>query len=248
MQIIVDDLLVTYEQNGKGKLLLLLHGWADDHKTFDYLLSSLSKKYQVMALDLPGFGDSQSPNEVWNLDNYTRFIAAFLMKLKLNPYAIIGHSNGGALAIRGLSDGVLKADKLVLLASAGIRNTNKTKRLVTKIVAKVGKISTFWLPKLTRQQLRRKLYGTIGSDMLVAPHLQETFKLTVSQDLQDDASKLNLPTLLINADRDPAIPISDAKLFNKLIKGSKLVVLESTSHFIHQEKNAEVVKIIEDFL
>lgn len=248
MQLIVDDLAITYERRGKGRLLLLLHGWGDDHHTFKLLAKQLSANYEVLILDLPGFGTSQAPSEVWNLDNYTEFLSSFLKKLQLKPYAIIGHSNGGALAIRGLAENVLTANKLILLASAGIRSTQKAKRLATKVVAKTGKATTFWLPSQTRQQLRRKLYGTVGSDMLVAPHLEETFKLTVHQDLQADATKLNLPTLIINADDDPAIPLRDGELFAKLIKGSKLKVLNSSSHFIHQDQTDQILKLIKEFL
>ena len=76
----------------------------------------------MVAVDLPGFGGSEAPPAAWDLDDYAAFLEAFLRKLALDwPYAIIGHSNGGALAIRALSSGTLKADKLVLLAASGVR-------------------------------------------------------------------------------------------------------------------------------
>ena len=248
MQAIVDNLAVNYELSGSGKTILLLHGWGDNHQTFKRLVSDLSAKFQVLAPDLPGFGASQAPPEPWNLDNYSLFVRDMLAKLELQPYAIIGHSNGGALAIRGLSQGNLNAEKLILLASAGIRNSQPGKRLATKVVAKVGKAATIGLPQDIRQSLRKKLYGTIGSDLLVAPTLEQTFKLTVRQDVQADAGRLSLPTLIINADHDPAIPLRDGQRFHELIAGSKLAVLNSSTHFIHQEETAKVAKLILGFL
>lgn len=249
MKVIVDNLAVNYELKGKGKVVLLLHGWADNHQTFSRLISYLSSKYAVVALDLPGFGESETPRQAWNLDNYDDFIASFLTKLSIeNIYAIIGHSNGGALAIRGLSRGVLKADKLVLLASAGVRNSQPLKRVITKSVAKAGKVTTFWLPKSTRQSLRSKLYGTVGSDMLVVPELSKTFKLTVAQDVQADAAKLKLPTLIINADNDPAIPAKDGERFHYLIKHSKLKMLNGNDHFIHHQYANTINQEISEFL
>ena len=248
MQVIVDNLAVNYELTGSGKTIVLLHGWGDNHATFNRLIERLQARFRLLSLDLPGFGGSQPPLEPWNLDNYAHFVASLLKKLNITPYAFIGHSNGGALAIRGLSQGVLDADKLVLLASAGVRNSQPLKRLTTKTVAKAGKATTFWLPRDTRQALRRKLYGTIGSDLLVAPMLEQTFKLTVRQDVQADAEKLTLPTLIINADHDPAIPLSDGKRFHELIPGSKLEVLSSTTHFIHQEETPKVATLILGFL
>ena len=122
MNVIVDNLDIHYELKGRGRLLLLLHGWGDDYHTYAGLMSELEHSYQLLALDLPGFGGSEPPKQSWNLDNYAELTAHFMAKLGLDPiYAIIGHSNGGALAIRALATGVLKANKLVLLASAGVR-------------------------------------------------------------------------------------------------------------------------------
>lgn len=248
MQLIVNDLAISYQLSGNGKTLLFLHGWGDNQATFKALIAGLGKNFQVLTLDLPGFGASQAPPKAWNLDAYARCLDGFLAKLEVKPYAIIGHSNGGALAIRALAINELNAEKLVLIASAGIRNSQPLKRRATKLVAKAGKATTFWLPVRTRQGLRKKLYGTVGSDMLVVPELSETFKLTVAQDVQADASKLTLPTLIINADSDPAIPIKDGQLLHQLIKGSRFVILHSKSHFIHQEQAESVAKEILKFL
>ena len=249
MQVIVDNLAITYDLEGTGKLVLLLHGWGDDHRTFSKLAAQLRSRYQVLTLDLPGFGSSQVPAQPWNLDDYANLVASFLTKLNLAmPEVIIGHSNGGALAIRALSLGKLKTQKLVLLASSGIRNTHLTRRFLTKIVAKTGKIVTVWLPLAKRQQLRKKLYGTIGSDLLVALALQQTFKLTVRQDVQVDAAKIKLPVLLIFADQDPAIPESDGKRYHELMTNSKLEIISGNDHFIHQQQSETVNHLIEAFL
>jgi pimeloyl-ACP methyl ester carboxylesterase len=250
MQVIVDDLVINYEARGQGKVVLLLHGWGDSWQTFNQLINKLSENYYVVALDLPGFGGSQIPKDIWSLDNYASLVQHFLAKLKLNndPYAVIGHSNGGALAIRAISLKHLEPSKLVLLAASGVRNTNNKRRAVTRLVAKTGKVTTFFLSRETKQKLRRKLYGTIGSDMLFAPHLQETFKVTVRQDVQVDAAKIDIPVLLIFADNDPAIPLSDAKRYHELMINSKLEVINSKDHFVHHDQSVKVEQLIVEFL
>ena len=248
MQIIINNLAITYDILGKGPSILLLHGWGDDHNTYKKLAPILSDRYQLISLDLPGFGRSQSPDKAWDLDDYADIVEAFLNKLNINTFAIIGHSNGGALAIRGLSTGKLKANKLVLIASAGVRNTHKVRKHIVKIIAKVGKVFTVWMSRSTREKLQKKLYGTVGSDLLLKPELKETFKLTVRQDIQNDAKELNIPVLLINADRDPAIPLEDGKRLNELINGSVLEVIDANDHFIHQSYAARVGKLILSFL
>lgn len=249
MQIVVDKLLTHYELSGKGKLVLLLHGWGDDHRTFDGLRKKLDATYQVLALDLPGFGGTQKPSGVWDLDDYGRFVKSTLAKLELEqPYAVIGHSNGGALAIRALSLDLLRPRKLVLLAASGVRTNKRAKRFLIKLVAKTGDVATLWLPERYRQNLRKSLYGVAGSDMLVAPELEDTFKKTVRQDVQADAVAIDVPTLLIYAADDDAIPLADGRQYHSLIKGSRLEVIADAGHFVHHDQPEQVNKLIEEFL
>lgn len=249
MQIVVNDLLTNYQKVGSGPPLVMLHGWGDDSSTFKKLQDDLKDKYTLLSLDLPGFGQTQPPQDVWNLDDYAGFLSAFLKKLEIGkPAAIIAHSNGGALAIRGLATEVLHSDKLILLASAGVRNRQKVRRFVLKIIAKVGKVVTFWLPTRYKRVLQRWLYGTAGSDMLVVPQLQETFKVTVRQDVQKDAAGLQLPVLLIYGQDDRATPPSYGEVFKNRIAGSRLEVLPDAGHFVHHDQSEKVSRLIQDFL
>lgn len=250
MQIVVDGLLTNYQETGKtGATVVLLHGWGDNQKTFDLLVEKLSPKYIVITLDLPGFGRTQAPVRVWALSDYCNFIKQFLNKIHIDKVDLLaGHSNGGALAIKLVASEAILPNKLVLLSSAGIRDREKVKKLGIKVVAKTGKVATFWLPKSSKQKLQKKLYGAVGSDMLVAPELKETFKKTVSEDIQSDASKLRLPTLIIYGDQDKATPAEYGKVFNKLISGSNLKVITGASHFVHQDNPDEVAELIGGFI
>ena len=249
MQVVVDDLLTSYELHGKGKLVLLLHGWGDSAKGLKDLVARLSKDYQVLALDLPGFGATEAPKQAWDLDDYARFIAAALKKLDLEqPYAVVAHSNGGALAVRAVSLKELRPDRLVLMAASGVRTNSRVKRAFIKFIAKTGNIATIWMPERYRQALRKSLYGVAGSDMLVVPALQETFKKTVRQDVQADAAAIAVPTLLIYAANDDAIPLTDARQYHSLIKGSRLEVIPEAGHFVHLDQPQKVAALIEDFL
>ena len=249
MQVIVDSLLTRYEAHGKGKPVLLLHGWGDSAAGLQKLQAALAKKYKVIALDLPGFGGTQAPDSVWGLDDYAYFVDHFLAKIDAASLkAIVGHSNGGAIAIRGMSRGWLSADKLVLLASAGVRGEYKGRVKALRLVTKAGKALTMPLPKAVKQKLRSKVYQTVGSDMLVAEHLQETFKKVVTDDVRVDALHLTLPALLIYGDKDESTPVRYGKMFNEAIKGSKMIVLPGAGHFVHTDEPEQVTKAILEFL
>ncbi len=250
MQVVIDGILTHYEKSGQGKRILMLHGWGDALETFQQLVADLNSSYEVTRLDLPGFGQTEGPKTAWNLTNYADFVASFLGKVTDGEvYAVIGHSNGGALAIHALANDTLHTQKLVLLAASGVRDGQSLRRMVLKIIAKTGKVATFWLPKSTRAKLQKKLYGSVGSDMLVAPHLQETFKQTVRQDIQDDARKLTLPTLLMYGDQDKATPLKTVgEVLHSEIKDSKLVVVPGVDHFVHHGGVQDVSRTIQEFL
>ena len=122
MQVLVNNRVVNYMMTGKGPMAVLLHGWADSSVTFTALTTHLKSNYTVVALDLAGFGNSQPPNSAWGLQEYAESVANTLTKLDIkNVHLLIGHSNGGAIAMYAVAHQLVQPKKLVLLASSGIR-------------------------------------------------------------------------------------------------------------------------------
>jgi pimeloyl-ACP methyl ester carboxylesterase len=248
MHVIVDSLLTQYETTGAGKTIVLLHGWGDRAAGMRALQAHLAKKYRVIAVDLPGFGGTQAPPAVWGLDDYAQFVAHFLTKIHATPTVIVGHSNGGAIAIRGVALRWLTADKLILLASAGVRGTQKGRLGIVKAITKVGKIATKPLPKAIQHRLRAKVYQAAGSDMLVVEHLQETFKRVVSEDVRADAAKVSVPTLLIYGEQDTQTPPAYGELLHQAIDGSTFELIGDAGHFVHLDQPTRVYNAIEEFI
>lgn len=251
MQAVVDNLLTSYYQVGDGKkTILFLHGWGDDGKTFKTLADQIiedNKGYKAVVIDLPGFGSTQAPEQAWSLNDYSNFIKAFLEKTEIKPNAIIGHSNGGAIAINGLANNLFNTNKLILIGSAGIRDKSIRKTIMV-IASKPAKVIISLAPKSTQNKIKQKFYGAIGSDYLVAEHLKETFKNIVSYDVRHDANKIDIPTCLIYGEKDSSTPPSYGEIFKKIIKNSQLRVLPDAGHFIHQEQVYKVSAICTSFI
>jgi pimeloyl-ACP methyl ester carboxylesterase len=249
MQVVVDGLLVNYQKTGKGKIILCLHGWGDSSQTFSALAAQLDKKYSLLMPDLPGFGGSQVPNEAWGLDDYARFITEWLKKIGVSQvHGVIGHSFGGSVAIVGLGTNKLKADKLILLAASGVRQKQSFRRKVLWLGAKVLKIPLYLLPASKAQKLKVFLYKKAGSDLLLIPHMRQTFVKFVSQDVQGTARSISQPCLLIYGSKDKETPVAYGQLLNKAIAGSQLEIVDDAGHFLHQEQAEEVAALIDDFL
>lgn len=251
MHITVSDLQVAYDDQGIGKVLVLLHGWGTDRQNYSELTDALRHQYRVIALDLPGFGESSMPPGDWKVDNYVNLVANFLNKLDISdPYALIVHSFGGRIAIKGLSNGLLRADKLVLIDVAGIAHDKSLRNRSYALVAKIGK-PIMRLPGLRNkyQIARRKLHEQAGStDYAKAGEMTQIFLNTIQEDLSGDARSLKLPTLIIWGSEDTETPLSDARFFHSVISGSILKIVQGAGHFVHNEQPKKVTRFIQDFL
>jgi pimeloyl-ACP methyl ester carboxylesterase len=248
MKVIVNQLAIEYVDSGTGPVMLMLHGWKDSARTFNQIAVELDRHWRVVRLDMPGFGGSEVPKEPWNLESYAQFIAAFCTKLGLRPEVIVGHSLGGRVIIKAVSDGLLKPDRIVLIASAGIAKSNTPRNQAYKAVAKAGKAATAVPPfTLLRTKLRRLLYKKAGSDYLDAGPLSQTFLNIIDEDLQSNASRISTPTLLIWGELDDQTPASDALTLNRLIKRSRLEFIQGAGHFVHHEQPAAVSNLIWEF-
>lgn len=250
MQVVIDDKIVRYDDyNLRGApTILLIHGWGDTASGLSSLAHHLAMSYRVVVPDLPGFGGSARPDDPWGLREYAVFIEKFLTKINVQQKAIIGHSNGGAIAIRGLASGILQTDKLVLLASAGVRSEYKGRKKLFRVAAKTAKVATVAVPPKARLKLKKSAYKTIGSDMFVAEDMQESFKSIISDDVQADAAKIRVPTLLLYGDTDSATPVAYGEKFANIIPEAKLLIIPQAGHFVHIDAEETVLSSIKDFI
>lgn len=231
---------INYEVYGTGKRLLILHGWGEDIRIFDQITTALSQNFQLILLDLPGFGRSSSLPYPFALDDYTLTVERFLTALEINEVFVLGHSFGGAIAIK-LATFSNKVKRLILEDSSGIRN----KDLMVKL--KICIYKTFKL--ILNEKYREKLRHIIGSpDYRSTGVLRSTFVKIVNEDIQYKLSKINLPTLLIWGRNDKETPIAQAEVMRDKIKNSKLLIIENAGHFPHLDKPEEFIKAIKEFL
>ncbi len=248
MKIIVDGMATNYQDEGRGPVLLLLHGWANTLHSFDAMTSVLSKDNRVVRVDLPGFGGSEMPQNSWSVEDYARFVRNFCEKIGLEPDIIIGHSLGGRIVVKGLARKILFPRKVVLIASAGVAKRDTLRNRIYKSFAKIGKAALSPLPVHMYQKGRRFLYSYAGGDYLTVGSMSGTFIKVISENLSDSAKLISVPTLLIWGKQDVVTPLAEGKRLHHLIAGSRLEMIQDTGHFVHQEKPADVTKLISDFI
>lgn len=251
MNIVIGDQLINYEEAGSGKVIVFLHGWGADLTTFNDLATKLSTDFRVIRIDFPGFGKSPVPQNPWSVQEYVECVSAFLRKLKVaKPHALIGHSFGGRVIIKGLGTGRLTSGRVILIDAAGIKPKKTTKGKVIATIAKTGN-SVAALPGLRRikeplaESFRRK-FGS--SDYQAAGELVEIFKRTIDEDLTEYLPAVTVPTLLLWGINDQDTPLSDARLMQKAIPHSTLEVYEDTGHFAYLDQPQRALNDIRKFL
>lgn len=115
----VDGIDVFYVRQGKGPVILLLHGIGASSFTWRYQIPSLSKEFTVIAPDLPGFGRStKSLDFQYSLDNMSQFLLRFMDQINVKDFFIVGSSMGGTLAMNMSRISPHRIRKLVLIAPA----------------------------------------------------------------------------------------------------------------------------------
>jgi pimeloyl-ACP methyl ester carboxylesterase len=244
-----DTLKVNYKRQGKGQPVVLLHGWGASLQTFDAIFEDLSKKYDVLSIDFPGFGASDEPSQSWNLSEYTDFVEKMLKDLNIQNPVLIGHSFGGRVAIK--LEGRIRPKAVVLVNSAGIKPKRAASYYLKVYGFKAFRILA-GLPGLKwilAEPLAayRELYSS--SDYKQAsPIMKQVLSKVVNEDLRAFLPNFEAPVLLVWGDQDTSTPIEDAKLMSEMIPDAGLVVFEGAGHFSYLEQPARFSTIINTFI
>ena len=112
--ITIDGDLVHYEKLGRGRPIVLLHGWLGSWRYWIPLMQQLHLKYSVYALDLIGFGDSTKNPQRYSLARQVELLTLFLDQLGIPKIALIGHGLGGMVAAEFALKNPEKAARLLL--------------------------------------------------------------------------------------------------------------------------------------
>ena len=238
----VNGIKINYEDKGSGELIVLLHGWGSNIKLFANLIELLSRKYHVVAMDMPGFGESQEPPSAWCVDDYASFVVDFLKDYEDKEVMLLGHSFGGRVIIKlnSRNDLPFRVSRVILVDSAGILPPKTNKKSWRTRKYKMGKaiLSTKIMQKLAPDALE-KLRVKYGSADYVAasPLMRQVLVKTVNEDLEPLLPNIKCPALLVWGVNDTATPLSDGEKMEKLIPDAGLVNLENAGHnsFLDQQ-------------
>ncbi|HEY8186100.1 MAG TPA: alpha/beta hydrolase [Pyrinomonadaceae bacterium] len=261
----IDGVRIHYQEKGTGTPLVLLHGFTSSTYSWKDVFEPLSQNFRVIAVDLKGFGFSGKPDGDYSRRTQAALVVRLLDYLKIEKAWLCGNSMGGEIALNAALANPQRVKGLILIDSGGVTvnggGSLAPRYLLLPVVGRVLTALALTSDKLVREGLEKSFYDhtkvtdervanyyrplqTRGGQLAAVRARTQADQFPVEQDL----SKINVPTLIIWGAQDQLIPLGAGRKMNSLIKDSKLVILDNCGHLPQEEMPAQVVENVTKFL
>lgn len=253
VRITIDGYDIEYFEEGSGTPLLIVQGWGTDCEIYSGIANVLQSKYKVIRFNLPGFGSSTEPREVWTVNDFTNFTIAFIEALQLDKVSLLGHSFGGRVMIRLLNRDNLPfvVDKVIMTGAAGIKPEQS---FLTKI--KIGKYKV--IKKLALSTLAGKIAPKQVEDWKskqgsedyrnASPIMRGCLVNAVNEDLTSYLPNIKQEVLLIWGEFDTATPLKDGRKMEALLPNAGLALIQGVGHYCFLENQVVFHNILCSYL
>jgi magnesium chelatase accessory protein len=254
-----------YQRMGSGPVCLLVHGTAASTHSWRGLAPLLAARWTVIAPDLPGHGFTDTPAPArLGLAGMADALAAFVDKIDVRPRLAIGHSAGAAILAELCTTDRLAPGCLVSLNGALLPFGGAAGVLFSPLARVFAGLP--FLPSVVSWRAReasavRRLIASTGSEisaegvelyrrLLENPgHVAAVMHMMAQWDLRGLVQRLpelRIPTVLVAAERDKAVPPRDADRLARLIPGAQVVRLPGLGHLAHEENPRAVARALAD--
>ncbi len=240
---------------GSGGNIVLIHGLGGFAERWLTVIPILSKKYRVIAPDLPGYGYSDKPSTDYTPEFFSKFIFDFLDILDVKKTNLIGTSLGGQVVAECAITQSKMIEKIVLSSPAGIMK-NSTPTLdaysMAALYPSYDTVKTAYeMMTGSKKVTTESIEGFIKR--MTQPNAKMAFMSTIlalknSPPITDRLPNIIAPTLVIWGKDDTMIPVKFAEGFASSIKKCQLEIMENCGHTPYIEEPDKFSQIILNFL
>ena len=268
----VRDQPVNVLDIGDGPAVVFLHGLSGCWQNWLENIAPLAADHRVVALDLPGFGESpMPPAAAISVSGYARTVANLLDTMGVEQATIVGNSMGGFVGCEMAIRFPQRMQRLVLVAGAGLSLRHMRHERRTGLRARAENLLFFALGRLARhtdlvvrsRRLRRGLLLLIVAhpERLSGPLILEqahgagrpgfagALDAMTAYPIRDRLGEIACPTLIVWGQEDRLVPVRDASEFEWLIRDARKLIYPDTGHMVMLERparfNADVRAFIE---
>jgi len=248
---------IFYAESGKGKTIVLLHGFTETSKIWDSFRDELSESYRVIAIDLAGHGKSESIQPVHTMELQADVVFEVLKKRKVKKCLMVGHSMGGyvTLAFAAKYPELLKG--LCLFHShpfpdlaADRKNRERTISIVEQ--DNFGFVAGF-IPSLFPDGVRKKFGKEIRSLVKRAKEIPKEGIIAALEGMKVRKNQsallklIDVPVLFILGLKDPKAPLARLWKMVSMPRHSECLILRDAGHMGYIEAPKETLNMIKGF-
>ena len=261
----IDGNRLRYVRAGRGSAVVLVHGFGSSLYSWKDVIPGLAPSYDVVALDLPGFGQSDQPADL-SFEDFPRAVLGLMDALGIARASLVGNSMGGASVAVVAAERPERVAALVLIDSAGFNLGTAERPGMVRLAMSRGGALLARLPgkRLVVEASLRQVFHDPShvtperlSEYLAAASRPGTFpairslgaslggrRSIVAQALP----RIQAPTLVLWGADDRWIPLAHADRFVAAIPGSRKAVIPACGHVPQEEKPERVARLLLDFL
>lgn len=249
---------VTFSDTGKGRVVVLLHGFLGSHQIWESTIQSLSKSFRVIAIDLPGHGNTDCFGYVHTMELLAKSVKAVMDSLRLKKYVIIGHSMGGyaGLAFADMYPDNLKG--LCLYHSSAYADSDEKKRDRTRSIKVVKANHKIFTTEVIKNLFATKNFKYLKDEISFAQKIAaKTSKQSIIAALEGMKDRphrdmilglAHFPVMMVIGEHDNVLP--SEQLFEQadLIKNKHILYLEHDGHMGFLESPKQSNAALKKFL
>ena len=260
---------IYYEDHGKGKPVVLIHGWPLSSRSWEKQVPALIEAgYRVITYDRRGFGDSSRPATGYNYDTFADDLHKIMTKLNLRDATLVGFSMGGGEVARYLSKyGPERVSNAVFMAAIPpflLKTPANPEGMDGNVFEDMKKgviadrpafLSEFFTNFYNLDILKGKKISNeviqLSWNIGAGASPQGTLDCISAwlTDFRDELKRINIPVLIMHGDADRILPLTaTGKRMPEFIKGSRLVVIEGAPHGMNWTHAEEINRELLAFL
>jgi pimeloyl-ACP methyl ester carboxylesterase len=262
----VDGRAVNYVELGAGPPILFVHGLSGQWQNWLEQLLPFSSDHRVVAVDLPGFGQSEMPRDKISISGYGVFVDRFMEAVGMEAAALVGNSMGGFIGAECAIKFPHRVERLVLVSAAGISIEHHRSEPLLKLLYMGESVAQWATARVVGRfgAMAGRPRGRKAIMWFVTPHAERLAPELVMEQargagkpgflpaldaltgypIRDRLGEIKCPTLIVWGRRDLLVPVKDAYVFDELIPESRLIVYEDVGHVamleVPEQFNADV--------
>jgi pimeloyl-ACP methyl ester carboxylesterase len=260
-----------YGPQDAAQTVVVVHGYRGEHHGLEPVIAQF-RGVRFVCPDLPGFGESSELDGEHSVENYARWLEAFIAHTNTQNAVLLGHSFGSIVTSHAVANGLVTPPKLVLINPIAAPAIEGPSAFLTRLTTGFYRFSLrlperlgYWLLSnwliirgmslamvVTRNRMLRRFvhdqHHTYFGRFATRTSVVEGFEASVSGTVRDYAARIDVPTLLIGAEKDQINSVANLRALDELMPNSTLHIIPNVGHLIHYETPRPAAQYIVDFV